>query len=122
MRKVFRISGLAVLISVMTATTVFAANQSSTAYARGGGYDASSGTISGQGQMGKVKFNSSGGGWGFYSKSCSGAETTYSDAYYIPKSGGSIELDVPMPSNCQFKLHITSGPDYPVAGTIQNHS
>ncbi|REK71373.1 hypothetical protein [Paenibacillus paeoniae] len=121
MRKVFRIYGLVALIFILTATTVFAANQSSTAYATGGGNDASSSYINGQGQMGKIKFNSSGGGYGFYEKSCTGTVTTYGPASYIPADGGSVEQLVAMPSNCKFKLHITSGV-FPVAGTIQNYS
>ncbi|MFF2886720.1 hypothetical protein [Paenibacillus sp. NPDC057967] len=119
MRKIFRIYGLAALILIMTATTVYAANQSSSAYAKGGGNDGSSSYITGQGQMGRMKFNSSGGGYGFYEKVCSGT-TTYSPATFIPASGGSVDELVPMPSGCQFKLHITSG-TFPVAGTIQNY-
>ncbi|MBV6714153.1 MULTISPECIES: hypothetical protein [Paenibacillus] len=120
MRKAFRIYGLAAVILTMTATTAYAANQESTAYAKSGGNDAKSSYITGQGKMGKMKFNSSGGGSGFYEKVCSGT-TTYGPAFYIPSSGGSIDELVPMPSNCQFKLHITSGLYFPVAGTIQNY-
>ncbi|MGW9126400.1 hypothetical protein ACWGPW_15455 [Paenibacillus chitinolyticus] len=121
MRKVFRIYGLAALILTMSATTAYAANQESTAYATSGGYDANSSYIDGQGQFGRIKFNSSGGGWGFYEKTCSGSGTTYGPALYIPADGGSVNELVAMPSNCKFKLHITSGKYFPVSGTIQNY-
>jgi len=108
------------LIFILTATNVLAANQSSSAYAAGGGNDASSSYINGQGQMGKIKFNSSGGGYGFYEKSCP-TGTTYGPAIFIPADGGSVDQPVPMTSDCKYKLHITSGV-FPVAGTIQNYS